>query len=402
MILPRSVFGRIRQGILHGGLPAESVVSSRRFSSISELHNWCNKPPVILPNICRVGNSTQKGLLSKWLNRQICFSMSQVHPVSFAHSKQGLHEDLTGIYEEIRSLLRTDIYKLDQMCHYYFDGKGKAIRPLIVFWTSRACNYHNVGRSFVSNEQKKVALISEMIHIGSLIHDDVVDTSDIRRGKSSVNSMCGDRNAVMAGNFVVSNASCLLSTIDDTEVTSIISHIIGDLVRGELMQQDNQGHFEHYLKKTYKKTASLIANCCKAAAHLSNSDAPVIEAMYQFGKNIGIAFQLVDDMLDFVSTAENLGKPSAADLKLGLATAPVLFACEKFPELHSMILRRFQKPGDVEFALNAVHNSDCLNETRILAKQYCDYAVNHLNKIMPSVERESLADLTQHILHRTR
>lgn len=131
-----------------------------------------------------------------------------------------------------------------------------------------------------------------------------------------------------------------------------------DLVLGEFMQmgskEDVQERFSHYIQKTFKKTASLIAYTCKAVAYLSGADEELQEAAFQYGRNLGIAFQLVDDLLDFVSNQAELGKPAANDLKLGLATAPVLFACEKFPELNDMIIRRFSEPGDVEAAYDAV------------------------------------------------
>lgn len=133
---------------------------------------------------------------------------------------------------------------------------------------------------------------------------------------------------------------------------------IVDLVLGEFMQmgskKEEKERFSHYIQKTFKKTASLIAYTCKAVTYLATADDELQKAAFEYGKNLGIAFQLVDDMLDFVSSQAELGKPAANDLKLGLATAPVLFACEKFPELNEMIIRRFSEPGDVEKTYDAV------------------------------------------------
>lgn len=119
-------------------------------------------------------------------------------------------------------------------------------------------------------------------------------------------------------------------------------------------KEDESERFSHYIHKSFKKTASLIAYTCKAVALLSGANQSFQEAAFQYGRNLGIAFQLVDDLLDFVSSQAELGKPAAADLRLGLATAPVLFACEKFPDLNIMIMRRFSEPGDVEKAYEAV------------------------------------------------
>ena len=141
-------------------------------------------------------------------------------------------------------------------------------------------------------------------------------------------------------------------------ITIIAVKVLLDLVQGEFMQmgakEDESERFSHYIHKSFKKTASLIAYTCKAVALLSGANQSFQEAAFQYGRNLGIAFQLVDDLLDFVSSQAELGKPAATDLKLGLATAPVLFACEKFPELNVMIMRRFGEPGDVERAYDFV------------------------------------------------
>lgn len=117
---------------------------------------------------------------------------------------------------------------------------------------------------------------------------------------------------------------------------------------------DKTERFSHYIQKTFKKTASLIAYTCKAVTYLSGASEQLQEDAFQYGKNLGIAFQIVDDLLDFVSSQAELGKPAATDLKLGLATAPVLYASEEFPELNQLIIRRFTEPGDVERAYEAV------------------------------------------------
>ncbi|XP_002123764.2 all trans-polyprenyl-diphosphate synthase PDSS1-like [Ciona intestinalis] len=309
-------------------------------------------------------------------------------------------DDMSHLHFDIKKILHTNVKPLQTMCSYYFDGNGKHFRPKVVSLVSKLCNEHGGIESKVSESQRKISLIAEMIHVGSLIHDDVVDFSNVRRGKRSVNALCGDHNAVMVGNYVVANASKLLASIGNPEITIIISQIIDDIVRGEFMQQDNKDQFKHYLKKTYKKTASLIANCCKAVASLSSNNNEVIEAAYQYGSNIGMAFQLVDDLLDFVASSKTLGKPSVADLKLGLATAPVLFACDKHPDLHSLILRRFNETGDVEWALEAVYNSSALEETRLLAEQYCKDARLALSMFHESTNKTALLQLTDVVLNR--
>ncbi|XP_053492975.1 decaprenyl-diphosphate synthase subunit 1 isoform X2 [Ictalurus furcatus] len=312
-------------------------------------------------------------------------------------------EDLKNLYEDIKKLLVSKA-ELKALCDYYFDGKGKALRPMIVVLMARACNVHSNRDGHLLPAQRSIAMISEMIHTASLVHDDVIDGADMRRGKTTINEVWGERKAILAGDFILSAASMALARIGNTTVVSVLSQVIEDLVRGEFMQlgskENENERFKHYLEKTFKKTASLIANSCKAVSILVNSDPEVHEIAYQYGRNVGIAFQLVDDVLDFTSCANQLGKPSAADLRLGLATGPVLFACQQFPELHSMIMRRFGSDGDVDRAWRYVLESDGVEQTSFLAQRYCHEATRQISRLQPSPERDALIRLTELVLNR--
>merc|ERR1719383_156883 len=196
----------------------------------------------------------------------------------------------------------------------------------------------------------------------------------------------------------------MFSETGNPRVVEIISQIIEDLVRGEFMQLgtnvDETLRFNHYLEKTYKKTASLLANSCKAVAVLSGCNEDLIESAYQYGRNLGLAFQLVDDMLDFVSTSEAMGKPTSADLNLGLATAPVLFALDQHPDLAALIVRRFSQPGDVSTALQCVRASDGVEQTKFLAAKFSAEAAKNLDMFVESNHRRALKTLTDKMLHR--
>ncbi|XP_055037774.2 all trans-polyprenyl-diphosphate synthase PDSS1 [Misgurnus anguillicaudatus] len=312
--------------------------------------------------------------------------------------------DLQNLYEDIKKEMFASKAELKSLCDYYFDGKGKAFRPMIVVLMARACNVHSNKESALLPAQRSIAMISEMIHTASLVHDDVIDDSDTRRGKHTINNVWGERKAILAGDFILSVASMALARIGNNAVVSVLSQVIEDLVRGEFMQlgskENENERFKHYLEKTFKKTASLIANSCKAVSILVNSDPEVHEIAYQYGRNVGIAFQLVDDVLDFTSCAKHLGKPSAADLKLGLATGPVLFACQQFPELHAMIMRRFSSDGDVDRAWHYVQKSDGVEQTNYLAQRYCQEAIHQISRLRPSTERDALIRLTELVLSR--
>ncbi|CAF1596590.1 unnamed protein product [Adineta ricciae] len=282
---------------------------------------------------------------------------------------------------------------------------------MIICTIARSCNQQQ--DNFLHENQRCIATLGEMIHTASLIHDDVVDSSDRRRGKPAAAIKWGPKKAVLAGDYILGISSVLLAQIGNSEVILLLSRVIQDLVRGEFMQlstkESDAEQFQDYLNKTFCKTASLFANTCKAVALLGNiSNVDVnqcADLAYEFGKNFGMAFQLIDDLLDVTSTDADLGKPATADLKLGLSTAPVLFASQQFPELQNLILRRFSESGDIERALELIDQSDGKARTFHLAEQYANEACRILSSF-PQSSNESniflnlLTHLTQSTLKR--
>jgi hexaprenyl-diphosphate synthase len=279
-------------------------------------------------------------------------------------------------------------------------------RDLLQQGASALSSIPSIGGELILPTQRRLAEITEMIHVASLLHDDVIDDSSLRRGAPSAPAAFGNKLSILGGDFLLGRASVALARLRNNEVVELVATIIANLVEGEVMQlraqalQQQQGAakprksafstfwegitpfsssdtstakdgptpevFEHYLQKTYLKTAALIGKAARAAAILGGNGAEacshlpqslqrkaqeIRDAAYQYGRNVGIAFQLVDDLLDFKATSATFGKPSGgADLRLGLATAPVLYAWEEFPDsgLGEMVKRKFAGEGDVE------------------------------------------------------
>lgn len=307
---------------------------------------------------------------------------------------------LTG---NIRQLLGSGHPSLDTVAKYYTQAEGKHVRPLIVLLMSRATalapkspryngqkvaadidspisptsilsdsnpsspssnplspteSTYSPTDSDILPSQRRLAEITELIHTASLLHDDVIDHSVSRRGSPSANLEFGNKMAVLAGDFLLSRASVALARLRDAEVTELLATVIANLVEGEFMQLKNTAKDEknpvwtedtlsYYLQKTYLKSASLISKSCRAAALLGGAETGTVEAAYVYGKNLGLAFQLVDDMLDYTISEAELGKPAGADLELGLATAPLLFAWKNNQELGALVGRKFAGDGDV-------------------------------------------------------
>ena len=239
--------------------------------------------------------------------------------------------------------------------------------------------------------------------------DDVIDGSDLRRGVPSVHMVFGNKMAILAGDYLLARASICLARLRNVHVVECMSTIIEHLVRGEVMQMrgtkekdSSKERIVYYLRKNFYKTASLMANSCKSAALLGDYPLEYVDASYRYGKHVGMAFQLVDDTLDFEGSLMSLGKPSLADLKAGLATAPVLFAAEEYPELNPLIERKFKQDGDAERALEFVNASRGMERTKQLAIVHAELAMDAILELYPSEHRDSLVQLAQKVISRTK
>ncbi|CAD6197864.1 unnamed protein product [Caenorhabditis auriculariae] len=300
------------------------------------------------------------------------------------------------------SSLRTSelLENLGEMTKYYFQQGGKMLRPTIALLMASACNSatqrtieHPVvgsrSHAAVCQNQYKIGMIAEMIHTASLVHDDVIDEATARRGNASVNAVWGNKMSVLVGDYILARATQVLCSIGRPYVISTMARIIQDLVVGEFLQtttapkdEGMDRRIEEYIKKTYHKTASLFANSCKSAAILTDENDKKLHSLaFEYGRNLGIAFQLVDDTLDFVATSDELGKPVAADLKLGLATGPVIFASVEYPELREMIAGKFSGAGEAEKAREIVLNSNGLKRTRELIDRYSHDAARLIGQL---------------------
>ncbi|MDB9304752.1 MULTISPECIES: solanesyl diphosphate synthase [Cyanophyceae] len=308
--------------------------------------------------------------------------------------------DLRLLADNLKQLVGNRHPILFMAAEHLFGAGGKRIRPAIVLLISRA----TMLEEDITLRHRRLAEITEMIHTASLVHDDVVDESQMRRGVPTVHSLFGNRIAVLAGDFLFAQSSWYLANLDNLEVVKLLSEVIMDLATGEIQQGincfDNGISIETYLKKSYYKTASLIANSSKAAALLSDVSLETAEHLYNYGRHLGLAFQIVDDILDFTSTTDTLGKPAGSDLKSGNLTAPVLFALGEKPDLEALIERKFEQEGDLEQALELIQDSQGIQQARELAAYHAKLAVDHLQVIAPSESREALINIADYVLSR--
>ena len=313
---------------------------------------------------------------------------------------QPVESDLDTLLADLRSLIGAGHPILQAAAEHLFAAGGKRLRPGIVLLLSRAV----APDGELSARHRRLAEITEMIHTASLVHDDVVDEAATRRGVDTVHSRFNHRVAVLAGDFLFAQASWHLANLDDLAVVKLLSRVIMDLADGEVKQglfrYDTGQSFETYLEKSYCKTASLIANSSKAAGVLSSLSDDRLDALHRFGRQLGLAFQVVDDILDFTGSDQQLGKPAASDLASGYLTAPALFALEERPALAGLIEREFSQDGDLEQALELVRGCDAIPRARALAQQVARESMQALEWLPPGESSRALRAMPESVLSR--
>ncbi|GMH49498.1 hypothetical protein TrRE_jg10993, partial [Triparma retinervis] len=281
--------------------------------------------------------------------------------------------EIANLDDEMLRLIDTKPSALKEAAGYFWGLRsgGKKIRPAVLFLISKSLPSTS---STVLPTQRRLACITEMIHTASLFHDDVIDKGEIRRGNKTANVMFGNKMAILGGDFLLAKASVSLARLRNLEVTELMSGVIEHLVRGEVMQIKGEGGIEGYLGKNFFKTSSLIANSAMSTAILGGAPPAYVKEAYLYGKYLGNAFQLVDDVLDYEGQVEVLGKERYGDLKSGLATGPVLFAEETRPEMKALRVRKFREEGDIRRALDIIEGTDAIERTKDLARVNAEMA----------------------------
>nr|YP_009397863.1 prenyl transferase [Sonderella linearis]ARW67049.1 prenyl transferase [Sonderella linearis] len=259
-----------------------------------------------------------------------------------------------------------------------FNAGGKRIRPAIIFLVSKVTTKNNK----IISEQKRLAEITEIIHTASLVHDDIIDDCSTRRGIKTVHNLFNNKIAVLAGDFLFAQSSWYLANLNNLNVVKIISKVITDFAEGEVEQGikyfDNKISIDNYIEKSFYKTASLIASSCKATTILNKSNIDIQNNFYLYGKHIGLAFQIIDDILDIIGKSKNLGKPAGSDLKNGNLTAPLIFALEEKPELVTLIDQEFQNSTDIHKAIKIIKNTRAIQKSKDLAEEHMQLAIQIL------------------------
>nr|AYR05860.1 prenyl transferase [Lithothamnion sp.] len=308
--------------------------------------------------------------------------------------------DLQRLNSNLKKMVGPRHPILHAAAEHLFQAGGKRIRPIIIFLVAKATS----SDKQLKNEHKRLAEITEIIHTASLLHDDVIDECNIRRGLGTVNSKFNNKVAILAGDFLFAQSSWYLANLNDLDVVKIISKVITDFAEGEVTQGltnfDVSTSINDYINKSFYKTASLIASSCKASTILSCADIDTQNTFYNYGKHIGLAFQIVDDILDITGKSEKLGKPAGLDLKNGNLTSPLLFALNESTELYELIEREFSEDGDIEHAIKLIKSTNGIKQATDLAIEYSQTALEYLKNYEDNTSIRDLKLLNNYIINR--
>lgn len=279
---------------------------------------------------------------------------------------------------------------------------GKRLRPVMVLLAGRASGHGEVGEP-----HHHLAMAVEILHTATLIHDDIIDGSALRRGLPTVNQQWGLRTSVLTGDFLLARSCYYISLIEKVRLNTIFSQMVMDMCNGEMSQLERRYRvsisYEQYLEQVRCKTALLMAVGCQGAAIISGAGRAEEDALYAYGHELGIAFQIMDDMLDFTVSTDEMGKSACNDLIQGQITLPTWYALHDSPdadELRSLIEKRFEGEGDLVRGLEIVRASHGLERSEADARRHADQALAALEILPASPARQALADLAEFAIQR--
>jgi octaprenyl-diphosphate synthase len=316
--------------------------------------------------------------------------------------KDIVRPDLGAVDAVIRVRLKSSVGLVDQIADHIIAGGGKRLRPLIVLLAARACGYG--GSSHID-----AAAFIEFIHTATLLHDDVVDGSSRRRGRLTANAIYGNQASVLVGDFVYSRAFQMMAAIGSQRVMEIMSEATNVIAEGEVLQlmnaNDPETTQQRYLEVIYRKTAKLFESGSEVSAVLAGASPSLQRALADYGKHLGTAYQLIDDVLDYRSDPEERGKNLGDDLAEGKPTLPLIHALRQSDsETDRQRIRRAIEQGgldEMEPILATIESTGALEYTRRLAQDEADQALTALHALPESPYKKGLAALARFAVERT-
>ncbi|QKJ85476.1 Octaprenyl diphosphate synthase [Paramixta manurensis] len=303
-------------------------------------------------------------------------------------------QDMAAVNETILEQLNSDVSLINQLGYYIISGGGKRIRPMIAVLAARAIGYD--GKQHVT-----IAALIEFIHTATLLHDDVVDESDMRRGKATANAAFGNAASVLVGDFIYTRAFQMMTSLGSLRVLELMSEAVNVIAEGEVLQlmncNDPDITEESYMRVIYSKTARLFEAAAQSSAILASANEAQEKALQDYGRYIGTAFQLIDDLLDYSADGQTLGKNVGDDLSEGKPTLPLLHAMQHGNAEQAAMIRTAIEEGNgrhlLDPVLETMRQCGSLEWTRQRAEQEADKAISALSALPESPWRSALEAL---------
>ena len=337
--------------------------------------------------------------------------MSLSNPTAFAEQLsrverllEPISPKLQLVEDELRRNFESKIPTISDVGDHILAGGGKRLRPALLLLASKMLRYEGY-RDVI------YGAVIEFIHTATLVHDDIIDEAEIRRGRTSINYRWGNNLTVLVGDYIFMHSMSMALAEGNLEILRLLSNVTIRMIEGEILGQEQNGRadltLDDYFDVVGRKTAALFGACCRIPAYLTDAPEAQATSLFNYGFNLGVCFQIIDDLLDFTSSTEVLGKPALSDLKEGKITLPLILAMpratvaerEKIARIASVKSFDGVEPGEI---LEIVHKYETLDQTRAMARDYAGRARAALTPFANSPARETLETALDFVMERDR
>lgn len=302
-------------------------------------------------------------------------------------------DDMNAVNHLIQDSLKSDVVLINQLSQYIISNGGKRLRPMLALLAAKTCGYNK-------QQHIDIAAIIEFIHTATLLHDDVVDESDMRRGKDTANNIWGNQAAVLVGDFLYSRSFEMMVDVGQLRIMQVLAQATNVIAEGEVLQllncNDADTTEKRYLNVIYSKTAKLFEAACQLGAILAERNEAEEKAMADYGMHLGTAFQVVDDILDYSASADEMGKNVGDDLAEGKPTLPLIIALQRSDGGDALMIREAIEQGgldNIEEIISIIHKTGALDYSKNVAKKEAELAVESLSFFPESAEKTALTEL---------
>ena len=322
---------------------------------------------------------------------------------SYSNLLTSVEDKLVLVEEKISSKLTSKVELINNMADYHLKTGGKRLRALLTLESAKLCGYRKGGRDI------NLAACVELIHAATLMHDDVIDNAEIRRGKKTLNTIWGNQSSILVGDYLLSRCFEMMVEDGNLEVLRLLSSTSSEIAQGEILQLQHKGEIdmleETYLKIISSKTASLFAAATKVGAILADRNLKYKEALEFYGKNLGLTFQIADDTLDYNSELISFGKKIGNDFFEGKITLPIILLYQKISNLDKVKLKSFfdkEERGndELDYVIDLIKKNNVIDDCYKKADHFINLAFNSLSVFEESKEKEILKNLTSFSIER--